>query len=988
MEPNYNDPNYWMRWYAEVQSARQEVEPADQIGFEQQLSELQLPGESSPETSSPDPRKGGGSLMRMQPRSNLRDSSIGDARHSVDVPRAHLGSTASDSRSDLRDKPFSSMRYTAPSDAQPVARTKDNRPRGLLSRLKSGLGKVFGGDRREESSGGSASDAVYSELRMDFAKRSRPSEADLGLIEDFRMALAGENRRPKTIDNYVTALRMFSEFLQPKGVTLKDLLGDADLLAFYRHDFMKVASANSRNYVGGALDTLQNLQAGNPISAPAWVNAQEQAMHPQDERMIRQFVGNVKDYRVAPDGTRGRGTGRVPPATIKSNVQALNAFARWLRAQDKGPLATRAFNEPRSLSADIEEYVEAGGDGSDRLTAALSHLRRIGADGLQAVGAGPRLMGRETLSAHPEDVSTLDDFLTHALSGLGSDATRNEKAAVSTMVSKLRSFSDWLQREDRPSIMDRIDSNAEQQSSLNADYAAFNKATKRTAPLDPLRQYLGLEPQQGFRAYDDDTSLIEGLANDELSKLDPASQQRRRLIQNTASAQRKFSEWLRTASKESIASRINGNNEQQRSLDTDYRAFTKAKGKVGVSLKKLRHYLQVVEANRALGVDFPQQGAGSNSGSTWSTWVRDLRPPSDFDPGEWEVRDDAQAGPVLGHAGSPRAPAQSSEIYRGLDSFVDLPSTPQEVRDDAQSRPVLGHAGSPPFFIGPSGVLQELEDIGYLVGEDWQHRSQPVPDLLLEVLDNKRLLPHWPMAPQPVSIHGETYSIELGPRGRRDAQLIHHPGPSSRSDARIGASTASASVRDSSGRVLGADEWLGDEHIQRDYELLSQELRESNPDLAARTRFVDPLVATQVGQGLDNDALRAYHRIVYDRNGNDTADFMFLPVNDASATNVNDRGSHWSFLLVDRRDRDRPVAYHYDSFPGYNQPPAARLAARVGAELLDAPIREQENSYDCGVFVLDGTRELVRRLAGTRQPDLSLRGLVVNRRALQNRVRG
>ncbi|WP_456728281.1 Ulp1 family isopeptidase [Bradyrhizobium sp. USDA 3364] len=44
-----------------------------------------------------------------------------------------------------------------------------------------------------------------------------------------------------------------------------------------------------------------------------------------------------------------------------------------------------------------------------------------------------------------------------------------------------------------------------------------------------------------------------------------------------------------------------------------------------------------------------------------------------------------------------------------------------------------------------------------------------------------------------------------------------------------------------------------------------------------------------------------------------SVDFLFLPVNDASATDLDHRGSHWSLLLVDRRDRGRPVAYHYDS---------------------------------------------------------------------------
>ncbi len=64
------------------------------------------------------------------------------------------------------------------------------------------------------------------------------------------------------------------------------------------------------------------------------------------------------------------------------------------------------------------------------------------------------------------------------------------------------------------------------------------------------------------------------------------------------------------------------------------------------------------------------------------------------------------------------------------------------------------------------------------------------------------------------------------------------------------------------------------------------------------------------------------------------------------------------------------------------------LAARVGANLQGAPISQQRNGYDCGVFVVDGTRALVRRLAGRRQADLNLENLVVDRQALQSRLRG
>ncbi|WP_235999959.1 Ulp1 family isopeptidase [Bradyrhizobium uaiense] len=712
------------------------------------------------------------------------------------------------------------------------------------------------------------------------------------------------------------------------------------------------------------------------------------------------------------------------------------------------------------------------------------------------------------MSAYESDVEIIDGATNEALGKLGLEATAKERAPILSIASNQRKLSDWLKREGRESIASRLNGSEQQEKQLQKDISEFKQAIDQPRihlGINKLRQYLGSELQHGVGPYDDDASIIDGLAKEELSKLGsgPASQSKKKSIRNIAAAQRRFSDWLRTAGRESIVSRINGDWHQRRSLDVDYQEFTNAKGNVGIGFKRLVQYVQVVEANRALGVAFPQQGVSLNSTSSWvrdlptppsdfapgdwptpqgpfglagwqelagssstwsprvpsdfdaamwptperaparssdiyrgfdsfvveanrvlgvelpqqragsnstSTWVRDLpTPPSDFAPGDWPT----PQGP-FGLAGwqepagssstwSPRvpsdfdaamwptperAPARSSDIYRGFDSFVDLPTTSQDTHDDARSAPVLSAAGRPPFFIGSSGMPQELEDIGHLVGDDWQHGSQPVPDFLLDVLDNKMLLPSWAMAPQPVSINGETYSITLGPRGRRDAQLIHHPRPSSAPHARIGASAASASSGDRSGRVLGASEWLGDEHIQRDYELLSQELRESNPNLAVRTRFVDPLMAFRVGQGTEMDALRAFHRIVDDRNGNDTADFLFLPVNDASATDLNRRGSHWSLLLVDRRDRDRLVAYHYDSAQGYNGRPAATLAARVGADLQNAPISQQRNTYDCGVFVVDGTRALVRRLAGRHQADLNLDNLVIDRQALQNRLKG
>ncbi|WP_370157590.1 Ulp1 family isopeptidase [Bradyrhizobium yuanmingense] len=352
-----------------------------------------------------------------------------------------------------------------------------------------------------------------------------------------------------------------------------------------------------------------------------------------------------------------------------------------------------------------------------------------------------------------------------------------------------------------------------------------------------------------------------------------------------------------------------------------------------------------------------------------------------------QMRDDAQSAPMGGAGARPPlftepsdAPAQSSDIYRGLDSFVDLPYTPQQMRDDAQSAQVLSPAGEPTFFVGRSGVLQELEHIGYRIHEDRQDGSQPVSDLLLDVLNNIGVLPAKFSGPTQVPISGETYSITLGPRGRSGAQFIDHPRPSPVPAAQIAPLATVASSGHRSGPVLGPTQWLGDKHIQWDYQLLAQELQQNNPDLAARTRFVDPLIAQMLRSPSKEVAERALGWVRHD-----TADFLFLPVSDASATDRHQRGSHWSLLLVDRRDRGRPVAYHYDSTQGYNDRPAAEIAGRLDAYVQQAPIRQQQNGYDCGVFVVDGTRELVRRLAA-RRPDLNLNNLVISRQDLRDRL--
>ncbi|CDX53237.1 conserved hypothetical protein [Mesorhizobium plurifarium] len=388
--------------------------------------------------------------------------------------------------------------------------------------------------------------------------------------------------------------------------------------------------------------------------------------------------------------------------------------------------------------------------------------------------------------------------------------------------------------------------------------------------------------------------------------------------------------------------------------------------------------------------------------------------------GRWAAVD----GSAVAQPGSSH---RSSQIYAGLDDIVDLQddagSAPRS--DAARSRSIAGPSPSSSVPGEGSAALSaahgRLPALGPQLGSpeqaDWGVRpaasqeSYDQSQLWQEVDQAARQRPAvrdrpWSgWSPQSDQVMGPTrrsasarssdicgdldsvVDLPSTPAELRD-DAHYAPPLGTASGAQVEALDPQASSHDRSGLALDATQWLSDEHIQGDYELLAQELQRDNPDLAARTQLVDPLIAHyHLRLGSDNAALRAFQRIVYDRNGNDTADFLFLPVNDASATDPERRGTHWSLLLVDRRERARPVAYHYDSAGRLNDQPAAQLAKRLGARLEPARITQQQNGYDCGVFVLDGTRALVGRLGQRRQPArLHLDNLVIDRQALQHRL--
>ncbi|XP_036443172.1 sentrin-specific protease 8 [Colossoma macropomum] len=93
--------------------------------------------------------------------------------------------------------------------------------------------------------------------------------------------------------------------------------------------------------------------------------------------------------------------------------------------------------------------------------------------------------------------------------------------------------------------------------------------------------------------------------------------------------------------------------------------------------------------------------------------------------------------------------------------------------------------------------------------------------------------------------------------------------------------------------------------------------------------------------------------------------WVFLAVNDNS--NQTAGGSHWSLLLY---QRDTGHFSHYDSQSGGNSLHARRIAAKLETFLgaraqvpfVEEPCPSQQNSYDCGMYVICNAEALCESL--------------------------
>lgn len=85
-------------------------------------------------------------------------------------------------------------------------------------------------------------------------------------------------------------------------------------------------------------------------------------------------------------------------------------------------------------------------------------------------------------------------------------------------------------------------------------------------------------------------------------------------------------------------------------------------------------------------------------------------------------------------------------------------------------------------------------------------------------------------------------------------------------------------------------------------------------------------------------------------------EYVFCCVSNGSAELVQDSGSHWSLLFI---DRVRNVAYHLDSSAGLNSPSAKHILYKLGlneVRFVEPNCPQQRNGFECGVNVLINAR--------------------------------
>ncbi|MBN3307880.1 sentrin-specific protease 8 isoform X2 [Amia ocellicauda] len=161
-------------------------------------------------------------------------------------------------------------------------------------------------------------------------------------------------------------------------------------------------------------------------------------------------------------------------------------------------------------------------------------------------------------------------------------------------------------------------------------------------------------------------------------------------------------------------------------------------------------------------------------------------------------------------------------------------------------------------------------------------------------------------------------------------------------------------LRRSDVALLEGPHWLNDQVIGFAFEYFATERFKS---LSGEACFISPEVTQFIKCTSSQEELALFLEPL----GLPRRHWIFLAVNDNSHQTAG--GTHWSLLLY---QRDRGHFAHYDSHSGSNSLHARRIASKLEAFLgtggkvpfVEEPAPAQQNSYDCGMYVICNTEVL------------------------------
>ncbi|KAL6888325.1 hypothetical protein ACP4OV_009351 [Aristida adscensionis] len=93
---------------------------------------------------------------------------------------------------------------------------------------------------------------------------------------------------------------------------------------------------------------------------------------------------------------------------------------------------------------------------------------------------------------------------------------------------------------------------------------------------------------------------------------------------------------------------------------------------------------------------------------------------------------------------------------------------------------------------------------------------------------------------------------------------------------------------------------------------------------------------------------------------------VVFAINDNNDPSLSDGGQHWSLLVLDQRAKENRQFDHYDSAGSMNHASAAKLANVLNrgypgeAVVSEARTPQQNNGYDCGLYVIGIAKEICR----------------------------